>query len=173
MALTRLPKIIQRLYGSFFWQKKSEDTVFITFDDGPHPTITPMALALLKKYNAHATFFCVGNNVVKYPEVYHQIIDEGYSIGNHTMSHINGWNTSIKNYIKDVMLAAYNINSNLFRHPYGRIKRKQANFLIKKGYKIVMWSLLTKDYDTLLSPEQCWHNIAHHIKTGDIIVFHD
>ncbi len=173
MALNRLPNLVRKLYGTYIWKQPDNNSVYITFDDGPHPTITPYILELLNSYNAKATFFCVGNNVAKYAEVAQLITNNGHSIGNHTMNHTNGWKSSVKKYIREVLLADRWIKSKLFRPPYGRIKKQQANYLKKKGFTIIMWSLLTKDYDQSLSPENCWEGFAHKIKAGDIIVFHD
>lgn len=173
MALTRLPNFVRKLYGTYIWKKPDNNSVYITFDDGPHPEITPYVVDLLNEYQAKATFFCVGNNVKKFPEVVRYIIENGHQIGNHTMDHTNGWKATVKKYIKDVLRADELINSKLFRPPYGRIKKQQAKYLEKKGFNIIMWSLLTKDYDQTLSPENCWNGFADKIKAGDIIVFHD
>jgi peptidoglycan/xylan/chitin deacetylase (PgdA/CDA1 family) len=169
----RANTIMRKIWPKYIWNTTTKGAVYLTFDDGPHPTITPFVLHLLKNYNAKATFFCIGKNVQLYPTIYSQLQEDGHRIGNHTHNHLNGWKNKNKAYIKNVLQAERCINSKLFRPPYGRIKGKQAAFLIKRGYKIVMWSLLTGDFDINLSPEQCWGDMQKNIKEGDIIVFHD
>lgn len=149
-----------------------ENELFLTFDDGPEPEVTTWILSLLKQYNAYATFFCVGNKVEKNPDLYKQIIDSGHSVGNHTYSHIKGWATASKNYISDVDKASQIIKSDLFRPPYGRIRPHQLKQL-KKQFRIIMWDVLSKDYDQEISGEQCFHNVIDYAQSGSIIVFHD
>jgi len=171
--LFRSNAFMQQFWSSYYWKTREKAAVHLTFDDGPHPVITPFVLDLLKKYDVRATFFCIGNNVARYPEVYQSIIDAGHTIGNHTYDHKNGWKTPDSLYIRNVLKAEALIGSRLFRPPYGRIRNKQARYLIKRGYKIVMWSLLTGDFDRNLSPESCWNHTVTRLKEGDIIVFHD
>ena len=149
--------------------------IFLTFDDGPHPTLTNFVLDELMKYNAKATFFCIGHNVFKYPEVYLRIINEGHSVGNHTFNHLNGFKTDNKIYVANVLEASKIINSDLFRPPYGRIKSFQAKVLtqLTKPYKIVMWTLLSGDFDKSISPQRCLENVIFKISNGAIVVFHD
>lgn len=149
--------------------------IFLTFDDGPHETVTNFVLDELKKYNASATFFCIGDNVVKYPDVYRRILDEGHAVGNHTQNHLNGFNTDSKIYVDNVLEASKFIDSNLFRPPYGRIKSFQAKVLtqLKKPYKIIMWTILSGDFDFKISPAQCLENVLFKISEGAIVVFHD
>jgi len=149
-----------------------ENELFLTFDDGPEPEITPWVLSELKKFNAKATFFCVGNKVEKNPDLYNQILDEGHSVGNHTYSHIKGWATASKNYISDVEKAKEFIKSELFRPPYGRVRPHQLKQL-KKDFKIIMWDVLSKDYDQKTTNEQCFKNVTEYAESGSIIVFHD
>ncbi|MBI9055311.1 MAG: polysaccharide deacetylase family protein [Bacteroidales bacterium] len=149
-----------------------ENELFLTFDDGPEPEITPWVLSELKKYNAKATFFCVGNKVEKNPSLYNQILAEGHSVGNHTYSHIKGWTTASENYVSDVDKAKEFIQSKLFRPPYGRIRPHQLKIL-KKDFKIVMWDVLSKDYDPKTTNEQCFNNVTDYAESGSIIVFHD
>jgi peptidoglycan/xylan/chitin deacetylase (PgdA/CDA1 family) len=149
-----------------------ENELFLTFDDGPEPEITPWVLSQLKKYNAKATFFCVGNKVEKNPSLYNQILAEGHSVGNHTYSHIKGWTTASENYVSDVDKAKEFIQSKLFRPPYGRIRPHQLKRL-KKDFKIVMWDVLSKDYDPKTTNEQCFNNVIDYAESGSIIVFHD
>jgi peptidoglycan/xylan/chitin deacetylase (PgdA/CDA1 family) len=155
----------------------NEHAVYLTFDDGPHPQITPWVLEQLKKYNALATFFCIGKNVLLYPEVYERIQAEGHSVGNHTQHHVNGWKVSTETYLDDVRAAAQIIKSRLFRPPYGRIKKAQAaqikNALQQEDAKIVMWDVLSADFDAALSPEQCVELVLKNATAGSVIVFHD
>lgn len=149
--------------------------IFLTFDDGPHVSITNFVLDELKKFNAKATFFCIGDNVVKYPDVYRRILAEGHSVGNHTFNHLNGFQTDNKMYVDNVLEASKYIDSNLFRPPYGRIKTFQAKVLtqLKKPYKIIMWTVLSGDFDNSITPQRCLENVIFKISNGAIIVFHD
>jgi peptidoglycan-N-acetylglucosamine deacetylase len=153
----------------------NEHTVYITFDDGPHPTITPFVLAELKKYDAKATFFCVGNNVAKYPGTYADVLSEGHATGNHTYNHLNGWKTTNGHYIRNIQQAANHIKSRLFRPPYGRIKLSQYRRLKRNnpGWKVYMWDILSGDFDISITPQQCLDNVLAHIKPGSIVLFHD
>ena len=162
-------KIIRDLTWHFTGK---DDELFLTFDDGPTPEITPWVLSTLKDFNAKATFFCVGKNVEKYPEIYENIIEEGHSVGNHSYSHPKGWITKSQKYIWNVNEAAKLIDSNLYRPPYGRIKPAQLNQL-KKDYKIIMWDVLSRDYDNSLKKERCFQNVIDLSESGSIIVFHD
>lgn len=173
--LVKTPRILKAAYNRGIWHMPDENSVFITFDDGPHPSITPFVLATLKKYGAKATFFCIGKNVEKYPKIYQQIIDEGHAVGNHTETHKNGWNTSNLTYLKDVMRASKKIKSNLFRPPYGRIKISQSTGIqrLLPQTKIIMWDVLSGDFDTKITPQDCLENVRQNTKPGSIIVFHD
>lgn len=174
MYLTRTPWWLKKIYPGFVWDMPPEEKViYLTFDDGPHPAITTFVLGLLKEYNAKATFFCIGKNVLLYPEVYQRILDEGHSVGNHTQHHVNGWKAASEEYIADVATAAEIIQSQLFRPPYGRIKRFQAKLLQRAGYHIVMWSVLSGDFDKQLSNEKCLSNVLLQTQEGSIVVFHD
>jgi peptidoglycan/xylan/chitin deacetylase (PgdA/CDA1 family) len=159
------------ILGNAYVTKK----IYLTFDDGPHPTITMNVLDLLKAYNAKATFFCIGNNVLKYPEVYKRVIDEGHTVGNHTFNHLNGWKTADELYLNDINKAKGYIDSNLFRPPYGRISRFQIQQLLKPKYqiKMVMWTVLSGDFDRDISAEKCLNNVLLSTKEGSIVVFHD
>ena len=151
--------------------------MFLTFDDVPHPTITPWVLELLKLHDAKATFFCIGNNVVKYPDVFERILQEGHAVGNHTYHHLNGWKTQKKAYITDVENAASLIVSNLFRPPYGRIKSSQVRGIKEamnhQNAQVIMWDVLSADFDKSLTPKQCIANVMNHVVAGSIVVFHD
>ena len=138
-------------YPSLIWEiKTKKKEVFLTFDDGPDPNVTPWVLDQLKVFKAKATFFCVGNNVEKFPDLYDRIINEGHSVGNHTYSHVNGWETDYEKYIVNVKKCSHVFGSSLFRPPHGRINRRQIKKL-KSTYKIIMWSLLSGDFDPALS----------------------
>ena len=149
--------------------------VYITFDDGPHPAITPFVLELLAKYNAKATFFCVGNNVTKFPATYNQILIDGHATANHTYNHLNGWKTDDESYINNIEKAGEHIKSRLFRPPYGKIKRSQARRLwqLHPDWKVIMWDVLSADFDKNISPQQCLDNVIKNVKPGSIILFHD
>jgi peptidoglycan/xylan/chitin deacetylase (PgdA/CDA1 family) len=171
---TRIPFWIKWIYPSFTWQMPTNDKVlYLTFDDGPHPTITPRVLDHLAEYNAKATFFCIGDRVKRFPEIMARIVAEGHSIGNHTQHHVNGWKSSDSTYTEDVHQASSFIASRLFRPPYGRIKRNQAKILENEGYKIIMWTILSADYDHSLNKEECANRVTGHIDNGNIYLFHD
>lgn len=154
----------------------ADNVVYLTFDDGPHPQVTPWVLDTLKSYNAQATFFCLGKNVVAHPNIYQRIINEGHAVGNHTYNHVNGWKVSTPVYTNDVTQAMQCIQSSLFRPPYGRIKKAQARAVksvLGVHTKIIMWDVLSADFDPGLSPEQCLRRVLDHCSAGSIIVFHD
>ncbi|SIS65322.1 Peptidoglycan/xylan/chitin deacetylase, PgdA/CDA1 family [Filimonas lacunae] len=154
----------------------SGKVLYLTFDDGPHEQATPFVLDQLKAWNAKGTFFCIGKNVQQHRDIYTRILDEGHAIGNHTQNHVNGWKTVDEKYIADINEAAKYIDSNLFRPPYGRISRFQANFLhniARPAYRIIMWSVLSGDFDRKLKPERCLDNVLMNARPGSIVVFHD
>lgn len=163
------------IYPGFTWQMPAGgNKVYLSFDDGPHPEITSFVLDELKLYGAKATFFCVGSNVEKYPEVYKRIISEGHAVGNHTYNHLNGWKTADKTYLEDITKAASHIDSTLFRPPHGRITRFQAGALKEQlRYRIIMWTVLSGDFDPDISGQKCLENVMRHTRNGDIVVFHD
>jgi len=171
-------RIIKWIFPNYVWDIPNDgQKVFLTFDDGPTPEITEWVLEQLKKYNAKATFFCIGNNIEKYPEIFQKTIAEGHAIGNHTFDHLNGWKTTTEVYIENVKLYETQnpklVTRNLFRPPYGKIKHYQSKILRKLGYKIIMWDVLSRDYDQSISATQCLENVLSNIETGSIIVFHD
>lgn len=174
----KTPWIVRKLFSSYMWSVPTKvKEVYLSFDDGPHPAVTPFVLQTLKQYNALATFFCLGKNVQQYPEVYQQILNNGHSVGNHSYNHLNGWDTAVEKYKDDVRLAADWIKSNLFRPPYGRIKLSQAKEMKaamgQEKTRIVMWDVLSGDFDTLNSKEECLDNVLKNYVPGSIIVFHD
>jgi peptidoglycan/xylan/chitin deacetylase (PgdA/CDA1 family) len=171
--------LLSKLYPSLTWSRKVEDKVlYLTFDDGPVPEITEFVLQELKKVNAKATFFCVGHNIEKHPEVFSKIVQDGHGIGNHTFNHLNGWTTSNEDYFINIekceskLMAVHKGNRKLFRPPYGRISRGQIKYLQGK-YEIIMWSVLSRDYDKRLGWERCLSKSIKYTKPGCIIVFHD
>jgi len=151
------------------------DTVYLTFDDGPHPVVTPWVIEQLAAHNAKATFFCVGNNVARYPAVYGQLLAGGHRVGNHTYNHLNGWRTGSGHYLKNINQAARHIDSRLFRPPYGRIRMSQFRKLMKQhdDWAVYMWDILSGDFDTSVTPAQCAGNVIEHIRPGSVVVFHD
>ncbi len=170
----KVPVFIQQLLRKkYLWKKvpTKGKVLYLTFDDGPIPELTPWVLSLLKQERIKATFFCVGENAEKNSSLLEQIIQEGHKVGNHTYNHLNGWLTKSSDYLNNFHKASKLIDSTLFRPPYGKITRSQASVISQKS-KIVMWSVLTKDYDTRVSPKQCLNN-ALMCKSGDIVVFHD
>lgn len=169
------PVWLKKLYGKCLWQVPTkEKVIYLTFDDGPHPDETAFVLDSLKRFNAKATFFCVGANVLKYPELYKRISEEGHSIGNHTHNHLDGWRTRNETYYEDVTKAKVVIQSPLFRPPHGHVTPFQVRKLRAQfGLKTVMWSIMSGDFDSNTTPMQCYNNVAENIKPGSIIVFHD
>lgn len=171
--IVKTPRIVQLLFPELIWRiNTNEKVLYLTFDDGPHPTLTPWVLELLKAYNAKGTFFCLGKNVDSYSNVYEQILSEGHHVGNHTQHHLRGWTSRKHNYLQDVSKCAERVNSNLFRPPYGHISPLQIKAL-EKDYKIVMWDILSWDFKKEISAEKCLQNITNHASSGSIIVLHD
>lgn len=171
----RIPSWFIKLNASLVWNigTKARE-LYLTFDDGPHETATPFVLDQLKAYNAKASFFCVGKNVKKHPAIYARIIEEGHAVGNHTFNHLNGWKTNNTVYAADIAEAAKYIDSKLFRPPYGRISPFVSKMLrTNLHYKIIMWHVLSGDFDNSISPEQCLENVVLNAGPGSIIVFHD
>ncbi len=155
------------------WKIPEENTVYITFDDGPHEQATNFALNTLKEYNAKATFFCIGKNVVTHQNIFQRIIAEGHTVGNHSHNHLNGWKNTNDVYLKNVLKASQQIPNKIFRPPYGRIKISQSKKLIQRGWRVYMWDVLSGDFDTDLSAEECLQNVLTNIEPGSIVVFHD
>lgn len=173
MLFSRTPAIISAFPSHLIWKfARNEKKLYLTFDDGPTPDITVKILDILSSYHAKATFFCLGKNVELFPDLYTQIIQAGHSTGNHTQNHLNGWKTRNSRYFDDINNAAENINSKLFRPPYGKIRGSQI-FHLKKDYKIIMWEILSGDYSNQIAPEKCTHNVITKALPGSIVVFHD
>lgn len=171
--LVKSPWWLKRLYPDCLWSMPpGHKTLYLTFDDGPHPEATPFVLDLLDQYQAKATFFCIGNNTTAYRQLYNSIPDRGHRVGNHTFHHLNGWKTADEVYLADIEAAAKEIDSRLFRPPYGRISRFQLRLLEGKLIP-VMWTVLSGDFDPGISWEKCVENVTAHAEDGSIIVFHD
>jgi peptidoglycan-N-acetylglucosamine deacetylase len=163
------------IYPGCIWEMPAAGRkVYLSFDDGPHEHATAFVLDMLKKYNAKASFFCIGKNVAAHPAIYQRILEEGHAVGNHTYHHMNGWKVKNEEYYDDITKASELIDSNLFRPPYGRIRFSQVNHL-KKNLQIkpVMWTLLSGDFDQSLSLAKCAQNVIRNMRPGSIIVFHD
>ena len=172
--------LVKRIFPKYVWSiPNDEKKVFLTFDDGPTPEITEWVLAELRNYNAKATFFCIGDNIRKYPAIFQKVLAENHSIGNHTFNHLKGWKTPTEDYIENAKLCQSEIENqkseirNLFRPPYGKIKSSQAKILRKMGYKIIMWDVISFDFDQTISREKCLENVLKNVESGSIIVFHD
>ncbi|RYG02939.1 MAG: polysaccharide deacetylase family protein [Chitinophagaceae bacterium] len=172
----KTPWLLKKMYPGGTWDiKTKEKVIYLTFDDGPHPIATPFVLETLRQFNAKATFFCIGKNVVQYPDIYRSIVTDGHRIGNHTFNHLDGWRVTDKEYFDNISLAAKHIDSNLFRPPYGKISAFQIKHLKASplNYQIIMWDVLSADFDRKLTPEQCSFNVIRHSGSGSIVVFHD
>ena len=180
----KTPRVVKEMFPNYVWDiPTSGKDIYLTFDDGPSPEITDWTLDTLHRYNAKATFFCIGNNVEKHSDIFQRIISEGHAIGNHTHNHIKGWKTKTKDYLENIEEAQHIINAQIqnsefriqkfFRPPYGQIKPEQGKQLIKLGYKIIMWNVLSFDWDKAVSKEKCLDNVISNTTNGSIIVFHD
>jgi len=169
----QIPKVVRMLYPQALWRFKEEGrTVYLTFDDGPVPEATPWVLDFLRNEDIKATFFCVGENVQTHAELFMQIIAEGHSVGNHTFNHVQGIKTSNEEYFANIEKAGTLINSNLFRPPHGVLKHSQFSVL-KQNYRVVMWDVLSCDFDRTLTPDEVVKNVMNSIRPGSVIIFHD
>jgi peptidoglycan-N-acetylglucosamine deacetylase len=179
-----IPGFVKWIYPKRIWEGPAEDkSIYLTFDDGPLPQVTGWVLEQLKAYDAKATFFCIGENVKRHPDMFRKIIFEGHSIGNHTYNHLNGWKTGTDEYILNTLKCQRVIQKNLpegrplknviFRPPYGKITNRQAKELQKRGFKVVMWSIVSMDYDIAITAERCHQNVLRNARPGSVIVFHD
>ena len=176
MYLVKTPFWLRFIYPSLVWRKLNDSNkIYITFDDGPIPIVTDFVINTLKMYEASATFFCIGDNIRKHPEVFQRLKDEGHSIGNHTYNHLRGWATNDDIYLDNIRKCNSLVQSDLLRPPYGRIKKSQIS-RVREAFpdmQIIMWDVLSGDFDQKLSPEKCLQNVIKHTRPGAIIVFHD
>lgn len=176
MYLVKTPWLLKQFYPGLLWNKdRDSKIIYLTFDDGPIPIVTPFVLKNLKAYQAKATFFCIGDNIKKHPDIFEAVKDDGHAIGNHTFNHLKGWKTEDDVYIKNMQQCQELTQTNLFRPPYGRIKKCQVEGLksLFPELNIVMWDVLSGDFDMSLEPEACLKNVLKHTENGSIVVFHD
>lgn len=180
LYLVKTPNFIKSLFKDLVWSfTTSEKKIYLTFDDGPTPEITNYILEQLKLHQAKATFFCVGENIEKHPSIFSKIIIEGHSVGNHTHNHLKGWKTNNTSYIENIEKAQITIQKNssitskLFRPPYGKIGYFQSKKLKKRGHKIIMWDVLSGDFDLKITAEKTLKNVLNNVQNGSIVVFHD
>ena len=175
-------RLIKKLFSGFVWDiPNNSKTVYLTFDDGPTPEITEWVLDVLKQHGVKATFFCIGNNINNNPEIFKKVIEGGHTIANHTYNHLNGWKTDNNRYFENIDATEKAIEANggnrafkkLFRPPYGRMKRLQAAEVRRRGYRIIMWDVLSADFDKTITPEQCLQNVIRNTRDGSVIIFHD
>jgi peptidoglycan/xylan/chitin deacetylase (PgdA/CDA1 family) len=176
MYLVKSPLLLKWYYPSLVWNKsRSEKAIYLTFDDGPIPVVTDFVLNTLKNFGCKATFFCIGDNIIKYPDIFEQVKNDGHAIGNHTYNHLKGWKTDDDAYIRNIQDCQELTGTSLFRPPYGRIKKSQIKALksVNPQLQIVMWDVLSGDFDTELAPEKCLENVIRNTQNGSVIVFHD
>ena len=175
MIIEQPPKLYRMLFPKSIWRiiNEEEKMVYLTFDDGPIPEITPWVLDILDQYQIKATFFCVGDNVCKYPDNYNEILKRGHKVGNHTHNHVQGWKTHGLKFVNNVKESSNYIQSNLFRPPHGHMFVYQLTHLHFLGYKTIMWDVVTRDYSKRMTPQQVFNNVKKYTRDGSIIVFHD
>lgn len=178
----KIPQIIKWLFPKYTWDIPStaKKTIYLTFDDGPTPSVTEFILDILNKYEAKATFFCIGVNIKKHEALFNRILNEEHVIGNHTMNHIKAWQTNVDDYIRNILACQSAIDKHtsknkqlLFRPPYGQISRSKFKKLLGLGYKIILWDVLSKDWEKKIAPKTCYENVIKNANSGSIIVFHD
>lgn len=176
----KAPNLLKILFHKWIWSfTKKEKVIYLTFDDGPTPEVTEWTLNELHKHQAKATFFCIGKNIEQHPTIFKKVVESGHAIGNHTHNHLKGWKTTTSKYIKNCLTAEKTIENNsgikptLFRPPYGKLHFKQGKLLRKLGYKIIMWDVLSADFDTKISAKKCLENVIRNTTSGSIVVFHD
>lgn len=169
---------IRKLFPGFVWNIPNETkTVYLTFDDGPTPEVTEWVLDMLTQHQIKATFFCIGNNIEKHPDIFRKVIEAGHAVANHTFNHLNGWHTDNKKYFDNIDACEKMMDDRntamLFRPPYGKIKRSQKKEVLKRGYRIIMWDVLSADFDRTITPEHCLQNVIRNTTDGSVIIFHD
>ncbi|MEI8109636.1 MAG: polysaccharide deacetylase family protein [Chitinophagia bacterium] len=176
MYLVKTPGWLQKIYSQLYWRMpNTERNLYLTFDDGPHPLATTFVLDQLDKYQAAGSFFCVGENAQKHPELLNRIQQQGHLLGNHTMHHVNGWKVSDELYLQDIEAAAAWLPTGWFRPPYGRIRFRQQKLLQSRmpECKVMMWDVLSGDFDQQLTGQQCAANVIRNAGAGSVVVFHD
>jgi peptidoglycan/xylan/chitin deacetylase (PgdA/CDA1 family) len=185
----KTPSLISFLFRNQIWSFPSKNKdLYLTFDDGPTPEITDYVLDLLTQFNAKATFFCIGKNIENHPTIFNRIMEQGHAVGNHTYEHLKGWKTLDKKYLASISRTENIINklkktspdypinclnSKLFRPPYGKVKKSQIKSLVKSNYKLIMWTVLSADFDPAIDADQCFNNVVRNARNGSIIIFHD
>lgn len=172
MYLVKTPSIAKSIFSNTLWSVENTEKIYLTFDDGPIPEVTPFVLDVLNEFNIKATFFCVGENVIKHPEIYARLQAEGHIVGNHTYNHLNAWKVSNGEYLDNIEKMEATVTTPFFRPPYGKLTPRLAKQINKK-YKIVFWDVLSGDFDPSISSAQCYRNVIEHTTNGSIIVFHD
>lgn len=166
-------KLIKKFYSKAIWNiHTSEKEIYLTFDDGPIPGLTEWILDTLDRYNAKATFFCVGENILKHPNIFDRILKEGHQVANHTQNHIKGFSYDLEDYLNNVEQCEVLTKSKIFRPPYGQLRKSQYRKLLQNGYRIVLWDVISYDYEKI-SAEQCFKNVSKNIKKGSVVLFHD
>ncbi len=173
MYFSKTPQVIRPFAKDLLWcLPDSQETIYLTFDDGPTEKVTEDTLKILETFDAKATFFCVGNQILKHPDIFEKTINAGHAVANHTQNHLNGWKNANKTYFRDYLNCRDLVDSTFFRPPYGKISRSQAQAIGKRS-KIVMWDVLSGDFDTGSSPQDCLKRVKKHAQPGSIVVFHD
>ena len=170
-----LYKIASLFYPRRKWRLTAQNppVLYLTFDDGPIPLVTEWVLDTLAQHQAQATFFCIGENIDKHPQVFAKLKADGHSIGHHTQNHLNGWQTPAADYLSNFKTAAQKVGTTLFRPPYGKITSRQAKAILEQGHQLIMWNVLSKDYNPKITPQACWQRVKNQAQNGSIIVFHD
>lgn len=179
MIPAKTPALVSRYFKNYVWDKPNrKNEIYLTFDDGPIPEVTPWILDVLKQYQISATFFYVGENMSKHPEIFKEVLKHNHSIGNHTYNHLKGWKTTTENYLNNIqktqkVINEFGVNTSLFRPPYGKMTSAQSKAILNLGYDVVMWSVLSKDYSSKLPAQKVYDNIINNTNSGSIIVCHD
>jgi peptidoglycan-N-acetylglucosamine deacetylase len=173
ILLIQPKSILKKIYPKAIWNlSRTDKTIYLTFDDGPIPGLTEWVLDELQKYQAKATFFCVGANILKHPHIFEKVIQQGHAVANHTMNHIKGFRHNVADYMKEVEECKKLVGNNLFRPPYGQLKRSQYKALSERGYRLILWDVISYDYETI-TPEICCSNVINNTRNGSIVLFHD
>jgi len=173
ILLIQPKSILKKIYPKAVWnQSRTEKTIYLTFDDGPIPGLTEWVLGELQKYQAKATFFCVGANILKHPQIFEKVKHQGHAVANHTMNHIKGFKNNVADYMREVEACKKLVGNNLFRPPYGQLKRSQYKALSDRGYRLILWDVISYDYETI-APETCSSNVIKNTRNGSIVLFHD